>query len=135
MKIKKTVEMKFWELLKHIEDNNIKNGVFKTKNDSPLYLWNGVLDLGNYKYVGMGKRFEVEIEEDITEDTEFENLKWVYLNTRDNDVIVNGRQNTSIKQILKTENRNFREVLTIYSCDKNGILTLIWTKEKGIIND
>lgn len=65
--------------------------------------------------------FTVEIEEPVTEDTEFETLIEVTEHQ-----ILNIRVNRSVKEIKDFNSLEFHALV-------NGRLTLIWTKEEGLV--
>lgn len=135
MKIKKTVEMKFWELMEYVAENDIKNERFEGILCSDISIVDGSLMTNSRCWFSSKDKYKVEIAEEITENTEFDELKWLYSSSiLDNKIVSNGNSNTSINQVIekfsKDENR---DLLSIYSCDKNGILTLLWTKDNGLV--
>lgn len=137
MKIKKTVEMDLLELLNWARDNG-KTGEFIGVDDNYrvfISRHNGWVQTDNGRKIPkFDTKFKVEIEENITENTEFDILKWTYLDLRTNEIMTNGWEDRSINETLTSERRcDYIEVLAIYSCDKNGILTLLWTKDDGLI--
>lgn len=137
MKIKKTVEMDLLELLNWAKDEG-KTGEFIGVDDNyKVFISHnlGWVKTDNGREIPTFEtKFKVEIEENITENTEFDNLKWTYLDLRINEIMTNGWEDRSINETLTSERRNNGiEVLAIYSCDKNGILTLIWTKDNGLV--
>ena len=81
--ITKTVQIRLDELIKYVRENKktlFKNRVeitFSTKNNNEVIFYqHGELTLDNW--ISSVDLFEVEIEEEITEDTEFEFLVEVY---------------------------------------------------------
>lgn len=137
MKIKKTVEMDLLELLTWAKDNGKTGDFYGVDEDYRVFIshnFGWVQTDNGRKIPTFDTKFKVEIEENITENTEFDNLKWTYLDLRTNDIMTNGWENRSINETLISERRcDDIEVLAIYSCDKNGILTLIWTKDNGLV--
>lgn len=135
MKIKKTVEMKFWELMKHIAENDIKDERFEGILCSDISVVEGSLMTNSRCWFSSKDKYKVEIEEEVTKDTVFDDLKWLYTSTIiNNNIVSDGDSNYSINQIIERFNKDEnRDLLSIYSCDKNGILTLLWTKDNGLI--
>lgn len=129
VKIKTKKEMTLSELVKYGFNNpkKIRGKIFKPQSFDSF--WNPVdvrfSDDGCAVNVNGSVTDEdvytVEVEEPITEDTEFETLIEVTEHQ-----ILNIRVNRSIKEIKDFNSLEFHALV-------NGRLTLIWTNEKGLI--
>lgn len=121
VKIKTKKEMKFPELIKHIADTGYKMTDYASKDNSSVVSVGSLQGISIYGFIYPREIFTVEIEEPITEDTEFETLIEVTEHQ-----ILNIRVNRSIKEIKDFNSLEFHALV-------NGRLTLIWTNEKGLI--
>lgn len=138
--IKTTQYMRLDELIKHIFDNNITDKSFTSNMISEPYdLYrnkvyvhpDGTLSLGHDKTNDITKynSFKVEIEEEITEDTEFYNLQAVYLDTEKQEIkIDNLGGEWSIKDVLYDYDDSIK-CLQIYAII-DGKRELIWEREE-----
>lgn len=72
--IKRTKQMRLDELIKYAFENNVKNKRYISNNGKDvMFFGNGSL-AATYWNIGSEDLFPVEIEEEITEDTEFDTL-------------------------------------------------------------
>ena len=137
--IKTTKHMKLDELIKYVWENNIKNKTYYSIKESSLGIVEGDLKkirkeikvydgrLQTYDYMDADDLFPVEIEKEITEDTEFELLVGVYFY---DDV---GRYNVSTFYNKSIDDVKDSEALYIYALI-NEKLELIWERDKHASN-
>ena len=129
--ITKVKEMKLDELIKYIRENKktlFKNRVgitFSTKNNNEVTFYqHGELTLDNW--ISSVDLFTVEIEEEITEDTEFESVLTVL---RDKFGLTSISYNTNLTTSIKKTIKNFEETnykpLSVYALI-DGKLELIY---------
>ena len=78
MKIKQKKQLNLPQLIDYIWDNNIKNECFRRLNRGPFeYVWvneDSNIEFDDYMLFRKNDIFEIEIEEEVTEDTEFKRL-------------------------------------------------------------
>ena len=78
MKIKTKKQLNLPQLIDYIWDNDIKNEFFRRLNRGPFeYVWVNEysnIEFDDYMLFRKNDIFEIEVEEEITEDTVFENL-------------------------------------------------------------
>ena len=122
--IKKNVHMRLDELIKYVRENTktlFKNRVeitFSTKNNNEVIFYqHGELTLDNW--ISSVDLFEVEIEEEITEDTEFEKCVVIF-----KDKTIRTPVENNIK-IIKEFYENIKSVYALIG----GELELIWEAE------
>ena len=129
--IKTTKYLNLCELIKYVRENKktlFKENVtisFKTKNNNEVIFYkHGQLTLDNW--ISSVDLFEVEIEEEITQDTEFENLVSTYppLGYSD-DSFVDVYTNQTINRIISEDKMIGVETERIYALIE-GKLELIY---------
>ena len=116
--IKRTKQMRLNELIKYVWENSISDKEFKSETNPHVIVYvtqdNNVLDNG-YS-IGENDLFPVEIEEEITEDTEFESVLTVL---RDKFGLTSISYNTNLTTSIKKTIKNFEETnykpLSIYA--------------------
>lgn len=116
--IKRTKQMRLDELIKYVWENSISDKEFKSETNPHVIVYvtqdNNVLDNG-YS-IGENDLFPVEIEEEITEDTEFENVLTVL---RDKFGLTSISYNTNLTTSIKKTIKNFEETnykpLSVYA--------------------
>ena len=116
--IKRTKQMRLDELIKYVWENSISDKEFKSETNPHVIVYvtqdNNVLDNG-YS-IGENDLFPVEIEEEITEDTEFESVLTVL---RDNFGLTSISHNTSLTTSIKKTIENFEKTnykpLSVYA--------------------
>ena len=123
--IKKNVHMRLDELIKYVRENKktlFKGNMtisFKTKNNNEaIFYYHGQLTMDNWN--SSVDLFEVEVEEEITEDTKFDLLLELWLD--DGEYRTYSYINRCIGQ-LKDSN-----TVSIYAII-NGKLELIWERD------
>lgn len=129
VKIKRKVEMTLAELIEWGFKNNIKNREFSSNSKdytSVVFDSTGWIEFINY--FSSEDTFKVEIEENITEDTQiyrllelkdsfmFKDGGWKDLNIMKSNMY----GNQSISEVKNDESKNF------YMLNEDGTLTLIW---------
>ena len=116
--IKRTKQMRLDELIKYVWENSISDKEFKSETNPHVIVYvtqdNNVLDNG-YS-IGENDLFPVEIEEEITEDTEFESVLTVL---RDKFGLTSISYNTNLTTSIKKTIKNFEETnykpLSVYA--------------------
>lgn len=123
--IKKNVQMRLDELIKYVRENKktlFKNRVeitFSTKNNNEVIFYqHGELTLDNW--INSEDLFTVEIEDEITEDTFFEQCVIVF----ENDFVFT----TSSVHTIRSINEAHDNVKYIHGI-VNGKLELVWENE------
>ena len=132
--IKRTEQMRLDELIKYCRDNDIKNKSFYTvskgavrfneygepvsvpseikfDNKGRIVLWG---------YLTPEESFEVEIEEEITEDTEFEKCVVIFKNKT---------ISTPVENNIKSIKEFYENIKSVYALI-DGKLELIWESEE-----
>lgn len=90
-------------------------------------------DMGRFiadNFISSDVTFTVEIEEEITEDTVIPKIAELNLCGYDQHEELFVNENKSIKQLLSEEETNN---VAFYIMNDDKTLTLIWTKEKGLV--
>lgn len=116
--MKKTKYMRLDELIKYVWENSISDKEFKSETNPHIIVYvtqdNNVLDNG-YS-IGENDLFPVEIEEEITEDTKFENIVGVM---EDNFGLTSIGYSTSLTTSIKKFRESFERMdykaLSIYA--------------------
>ena len=113
--IKKNVQMRLDELIKYVWDNDIENKIYRSDNGQIVkFLKDGRFESG-WDF-GSEDLFLVEIEEEITEDTEFESVVTVL---RDKFGLPCISYNTNLTTSIKKTIENFEETnykpLSVYA--------------------
>lgn len=84
------------------------------------------------QFLPIDQTFKVKIEEEITEDTVLPKAIAVFKHTT--GLYTDRLFSKSINEILKLDDKaTGSDTKTIYVLNNDGTLTLIWTKEKGLI--
>ena len=125
--IKTTKQLRLDELIKYVRENKktlFKGNVtisFKTKNNNEVIFYeHGELTLDNW--ISSVDLFEVEVEEEITKDTEFEYLLAIYI-TKDLDKRPIAFEHKTINEILRTVGQYYQIYAMI-----DGKLEIIWER-------
>lgn len=127
IKVKKKLRLD--ELIKYVWDNGLNSFQFTSDNNVDVYFSSNehFLIAGdsnvNGRSVEIEDRFTVEVEEEITEDTEFEALVFILVSGRI-EVINNYHNIRSARSLLE----NYETEKQIYALI-NGKLELIWEAE------
>ena len=116
IKVKK--EMNFRELMEYILENDIRDREFTSRENEYEF---GVCEDGIFNFYcanyNMGETYEVEVEEEITEDTEFESLVEV---TKRGEVFL--YRYSSIDEFMGEDSKVFYTLI-------DGELVKIWGRE------
>ena len=111
--------MRLDELIKYAFENNIKNKVYRSNNGkSVMFLGNGRFESG--WDIGSDDLFTVEIEEEITEDTEFGLL--VEISKNDKKYLSFTHYNFKLNQVIECDTKLIYALI-------GGELELIWEAE------
>ncbi|HEC2158297.1 hypothetical protein B5C01_10710 [Staphylococcus delphini] len=127
MKIKKEVEMDFCELIKWAWEYNVKSKKVHVKGRGYEIRFDFAGDICFERgYITTTDIFEVEIEvdEEITEETVIPNLLEVYKNDGVIDSV--NWKYMSIKEVLKEDGEQGITAKMFYMLHDDGTLTLIW---------
>lgn len=124
--IKKNVQMRLDELIKYVWDNDIKNLTIKNL-DGVLV---NFLEDGKFESewcISKYDLFEVEIEDEITEDTVFDKVVERYISTSSNLKTMTIHSEASIRDVIDSNNYTDFKTLQIYALiDIDDKLELIW---------
>ena len=139
VKIKRKVEMTLAELIDWGFKNNIENRGFvpNQANHRPVvFNSNGWIDFSDDYCYPPGDIFTVEVEEEITKETELPKYLEIYahksLGYGDENISIG--KNQSIKEILK-ENKKYSTITkAIHLINDDGTHTLIW-KDGELVGD
>lgn len=125
VKIKKNVDMTLSELIEWAWKNDVNSRRFTSSNDTSVTFSEYGDFVTSVKYIFKDETFTVEIEEEITKETEIPKL--VSIN-RNNLNEVNINFNCSIRQLLDRNDYNY------YILNDDSTLTLIW-KDGELVGD
>ncbi|OEK64379.1 hypothetical protein AST00_10735 [Staphylococcus equorum] len=121
MKIKRKVQKNLPQLIEWAWDNDDATGVRFQSDGFVTTVYFGKNGDVSVEDCSKDERFTVEVEEDITEDTEFERL--VYIDDYDDTVAFS---NFTIRELKDNGVKEFHAYI-------DGEFKLIWTKEKGLV--
>lgn len=125
--IKRTKQMRLDELIKYVWENSISDKEFKSETNPHVIVYvtqdNNVLYNG-YS-IGENDLFTIEVEEEITEDTEFEFLVEVY--KKGKEYFATGYYNYELNDVIDYDTE------LIYAL-VNGKLELIYKRKEESIN-
>ncbi len=127
MKIKTKKEMTLPELIEWITENNITYGQYMPNlaENTRFIAVNGYGEMRIYGFIRPDEIFSVEIEEPITEDTVIPKLMVKFKSPSRYQVFSNDYING-----FEVEEGNIE---AFYIMNEDLTMTLIWTKEKGLI--
>ncbi|WP_053021167.1 hypothetical protein [Staphylococcus haemolyticus] len=120
-KIKRKVEMTLPELIEWAWENEVSDKAFYSNLDGGSVYFDKIQNLSIEHEIAINETFTVEIEEEITKETEIPKL--VSIN-RNNLNEVNINFNCSIGQFLDRSDYNY------YILNDDGTMTLIWKDGK-----
>ena len=141
MKIKRKVEMNLPQLIEWAWDNpkSSRNKRFVSENKEFPYvnqyvIFNevGYAEIENSYCYGRNDLFAVEVEEEITEDTVIPKLIEVYNIIDEQERIVIHENSNIYSNVDSQDSRNFKS-LAFYILNEDLTMTLIWTKDKGLV--
>lgn len=141
MKIKTKKQFTLPQLIEWAIDNDIKHRVFESNPnfDGMTYELGFDIDGDLYfeEYLTPTSLFTIEVEEEITEDTEIPKLMTTFKKTCLNDDFGYQRvridENFPIKLMLNKAEAHRESVETLHIVNDDGTHTLIWTHEKGLV--
>ena len=116
-KVKRKVEMTLPELIEWAWENGIREKAFYSNLDGGSVYFDEIQNLSIEHEIVINETFTVEVEEEITEETEISKL--VSIN-RNNLNEVNINFNCSIGQFLDRNDYNY------YILNDDGTMTLLW---------
>lgn len=126
MKIKTKKKMNLPELIDYGFKNDIREKSFianECVGDQKQEIHFNAMGIPKFStFIKKSNTFTVEIEEEITEDTTIPKMLTIYC---DDCTLI--QENTSLEFLSKTN------LKSAYIMNNDGILTLIWTKEKGMV--
>lgn len=124
MKIKTKKQLNLPQLIELAWDNDIKNKIFIADKQLTNIEFD---DTGDFLIYGNGNRknvkFSIEVEEEITEDTRLDELVVRY---RNDDIYI-------FPQERINDFKNDSSIVAFYIPNDDLTLTLIWTREKGLV--
>lgn len=100
-------------------DNRISGEIYFAANGGVVF---------HDKFHAKDDTFTLEVEEEVTEDTEIPTLMVVYDFPGEKGIYCNAYYNLSIKHILDTKN-NEANIKSFHMVNQDGTTTLLWTKE------
>lgn len=124
-KIKVKKEMTLPELIKWAGENRIKEGKFLGSSGVVLYFYfdeNSWISIDEPNLIEPEETFEVEVEEEIDENTKIPVLAVVNINESRDDMGIYYYRGTSIMEALYT----IREPKAFYTLNDDMTMTLIW---------
>ena len=124
-KIKRNVEMTLPELIEWAWENEVSDKAFYSNLDGGSVYFDKIQNLSIEHEIAINETFTVEIEEEITKETEIPKI--VSIN-RNNLNEVNINFNCSIGQFLDRSDYNY------YILNDDGTMTLIW-KDGAMVDD
>ena len=124
-KIKRKVEMTLPELIEWAWENEVSDKAFYSNLDGGSVYFDKIQNLSIEHEIAINETFTVEIEEEITKETEIPKLVSINRNNL-NEVDINF--NCSIRQFLDRSDYNY------YILNDDSTLTLIW-KDGELVGD
>ena len=137
MKIKQEKQLNLPQLIEYAWDNNVENKEYPCDGfEDKTVIFNGMgwAEFSDEYSYNLTDTFTVEVEEDITEDTVFNYLLLTY--KKDNDKIETHWYENKCKKSVLSQSDSLMyvsEQLSITYFDDKGIPHLIWTHEKGMV--
>ncbi|MDW4090427.1 hypothetical protein QI226_11225 [Staphylococcus saprophyticus] len=130
MKIKTKKQLNLPQLIEWAWDNNVKNERYRCSDSNPYeYVWineNSDVELDEDMRISKNDTFTVEVEEEITLDTVFEEILLIV----NNGLGIEVYSNYSINDVLSNNEGYYEEtVMLILKPDPE----VIWTREKGLV--
>ncbi|REH94953.1 hypothetical protein [Staphylococcus felis] len=123
MKIKVKKEMNYYELIKWAWKNGVKNTTFTSDLGQTVnFDSSGDLDfLGSSRFILKNEKFAVEVEEEITEETDISTL--IELNRGEFQF----RYDTFLRESKNCNSDAF------YILNDDMTMTLVWTRDGGLV--
>lgn len=140
MKIKTKKQLNLPQLIEWAWDNNVKGEFFsidKNEESGIYFATNNDFMMKNADYIRYNNTFTVEVDEEITEDTVIPKLMTTFKKTNLERGIGYQRvridENYPIKVMLNKAEAHRELVETLHIVNDDGNHTLIWTHEKGLV--
>ena len=122
VKIKRKVEKNLPQLIEWAIDNDVRDRMFLTENSYCVgFDRHGFIYFNSSSTMPLDQTFTVEVEEEITEDTEFKSM--VEVTTDDLFAVW---EHASISAWKNEHSKEFHAYI-------DGEFKLIWTREKGMV--
>ncbi|AID01530.1 hypothetical protein BE24_05410 [Staphylococcus xylosus] len=125
MKIKTKKQLNLPQLIEWAMGNNVDNSIFVGKKNlyNVGFNKNGLMYFNTTKPIPTGEIFTVTTEEEIMEDTRLDELVVRY---RNDDIYI-------FPQERINDFKNDSSIVAFYIPNDDLTLTLIWTREKGLV--
>ena len=123
VKIKQKKQLNLPQLIEWVKENDVKDTVFLTKAYSIGFDMHGFIYFNSSTTIPLDTMFTVEVEEEITEDTRLDELVIRY---RNDDIYI-------FPQERINDFKNDSSIVAFYIPNDDLTLTLIWTREKGLV--
>lgn len=129
VKIKRKVEMTLPELIEWAWKNGVKEKAFYSNIDGGSVYFCMLQTVSVEHSIGKDETFNVEIEEEITEETKIPKFLVVFLNMSISNYIERPAigEDESIKEILQGNENRSLIIEAIHLVNDDGTHTLIWT--------
>lgn len=129
VKIKRKVKMTLPELIEWAWKNGVKEKAFYSNIDGGSVYFDMVQTVSVEHSIGKDETFNVEIEEEITEETKIPKFLVVFLNMSISNYIERPAigEDESIKEILQGNENRSLIIEAIHLVNDDGTHTLIWT--------
>lgn len=127
MKIKTKKQLNLPQLIEWAWKNNIENKEFRAKDNYTEVIFgdDGDFSLGQMGFVEEKDTFTVEVEEEITEDTEIPKMVEIYLDNERDIPYSQIHYNQTINRAISTQECGSK-TLTFHKLNDDDTLTLIW---------
>ncbi|MGV3031319.1 hypothetical protein [Staphylococcus chromogenes] len=126
-KIKTKKYMNLAELIKWAGENRIKNKKFIGSSGGGIYFYfdeNSWISIDEPNLIEPEETFEVEVEEEITEETVIPDLIELFEHTGGIDAIAHS--NASIHQIIRGADEDAMSAVSFYILNDDMTMTLLW---------
>lgn len=136
VKIKRKVEMTLAELIEWAWKNDVNSRRFTSSNDTSVTFSEYGDFVTSVKYIFKDETFNVEIEEEITEETKLPKFLVIFLDmsvSNYNETPAIG-EDESIKEILQGNENRPLTIKAIHLINDDGTHTLIW-KNGELVGD
>lgn len=135
MKIKQEKQFTLPQLIEWASENDVRNRKFFSKNDYCIgFDAHGFIYFNSNRTMPLDQSFTVEVEEEITEDTEIPKLMTTFKKTCLNDDFGYQRvridENYKIKLMLNRAEAHRESVESLHIVNDDGTHTLIWRDGK-----
>lgn len=129
MKIKTKKKFTLPQLIEWAWDNDDATGVRFQSDSFVTTVYFGKNGDVSVEDCSKKETFTVEVEEEITEDTVFNNLIHIYKDP-ENSIYTSSHENVSINDV---KSEDYLKTTSVYVLNEDSTLTLVWTKEKGLL--